>query len=71
VERGDVRVSKYRGKYKKCRTCENAIEPMMIMVVVKDSCPKKVKFSSGSYMVDKYTCEACEHFKPKSAGLEE
>jgi len=55
---------KYLGKYKKCRTCTHAIEPLMVMVLVKDSCLKKIMFSSG-YMVDKYTCEKCEHFKEK------
>ncbi|RNC62795.1 MAG: hypothetical protein AWM53_02014 [Candidatus Dichloromethanomonas elyunquensis] len=55
---------KYKGKYKKSRSCIHAEQPLMFMVIVKDTCPKKVKFSSA-YMVDKPTCEECECHEPK------
>jgi len=55
-------MAKYRGKYKKSRMCLHAIEVMMVMVFVKDSCPMKVQFSSGP-MVEKFTCEECTEFK--------
>ena len=55
---------KYKGKYKKCRTCVHAIEPLMVMVIVKESCPKAIKFSSGP-MVEKMTCENCEKWEDK------
>ena len=57
-------MAKYRGKYKKCRTCIHSIEPLMVMVLVRESCPNKHKFSGGD-MVDKYTCKKCEHFEEK------
>ncbi|KKS36315.1 MAG: hypothetical protein UV00_C0027G0001, partial [candidate division WWE3 bacterium GW2011_GWF1_42_14] len=34
-------MAKYRGKYKKCRTCIHSIEPLMVMVLVRESCPNK------------------------------
>jgi len=57
-------MAKYRGKYKKSRTCGHAENVHMVMVSVKDTCPKKSKFSSG-FMVDKYTCETCEYYQEK------
>lgn len=62
-------MAKYRGKYKKCRTCTHVIETLMIMVLVKDTCPNKHMFSGG-YMTDKYTCEKCEHFKERNESIE-
>jgi len=55
---------KYRGKYKKSRTCVHAIEVMMVMVQVKDSCPDKTNYSSGP-MSDKYHCEKCKHHEER------
>lgn len=55
-------MAKYRGKYKKSRTCIHAICVHMVLVEAKDTCPKAVKFSSG-LMTDKYICEQCEHYK--------
>ena len=57
-------MTKYRGKYKKCRTCTHAIEPLTVIVLVGEACPNKHMFSDG-YMTDKYTCEKCEHFEEK------
>ena len=54
----------YRGKYKKCRTCTHAFKPLVIMVLVKGSCPNKHTFHGG-YMTDKYTCEKCADFEEK------
>lgn len=55
-------MAKYRGKYKKCRSCIHALDVHMVMVEVKGTCLKGVKFSSG-LMVDKYTCERCEYYE--------
>ena len=57
-------MAKYLGKYKKCRICTHAIETLMVMVLVKETCPSKHAFHGGD-MVDKYTCEKCEHFEEK------
>lgn len=54
--------AKYRGKYKKCRTCKNAIEVMMVMVRVDENCPHGVQYTS-SVMTDKYTCDKCEDWR--------
>ena len=51
--------AKYRGKYKKCRTCKNVIEIWNVMVEVTEDCPRKLRFSSGN-MVTKEICEECE-----------
>jgi hypothetical protein len=58
--------SKYRGKYKKSRSCVNAVEPLMQMVIVADSCPYGTQYSSA-IMVDKRTCEVCDEYKVKGA----
>ena len=57
-------MSKYRGKYTKCRTCQHVEEVLMWMVKTKESCPKHIKFSS-MMAVDKPTCEKCEHHIPQ------
>lgn len=60
---------KYRGKYKKCRACKHAIEPMMALVETKRSCPRHIDFN-GFRAVEKQTCEECEHFEQRSEDVE-
>ena len=55
-------MDKYRGKYKKCRTCVHAVEPMMSLVVVKESCPNKWFSSIGTMFSDKHRCETCKDY---------
>ena len=57
-------MAKYRGKYDKCRTCQNAKEVMMFLVVVDNDCPNKREFSSGLF-VDKNVCQNCEDWSVK------
>lgn len=61
-------MSKYRGKYKRCRECKHSEEVMMWLVRTTENCPKHIKFSSMN-AVDKPTCEECEHFE-RSEGVE-
>ena len=64
-------MDKYRGKYKKCRTCVHAVEPMMELVIVKESCPEKWENkSTGTMFSDKHRCEACEHYEAMPWGCE-
>ena len=58
--------NKYRGKYKKCRTCKHVIDVHMVIVEVKPECPKHVVFSCGLF-VDKKRCETCEHWEAKTS----
>jgi len=59
-------MTKYRGKYKKCRNCVNAKTVMMCLVEVSEDCPNKRKFLSGTF-VDKEICENCKEFVAKEA----
>ena len=52
-------MAKYRGKYKKSRTCVHAEEVMMILVRVSADCPHGIVVSSGTLFSDKELCEAC------------
>ena len=55
-------MTKYRGKYKKCRECKHSEEVLMMLVEVKESCPNHIKFSS-MLAVDKQKCEGCTYFE--------
>ena len=57
-------MTKYRGKYKKCRECKHSEEVLMMLVETKESCPNHIKFSS-MLAVDKPTCEGCTYFESK------
>lgn len=59
---------KYRGKYKKCRSCVHAVEPLMELVIVLETCPKLFKSSNGTLFSDKHTCEECEFYREESDG---
>lgn len=60
-------MAKYRGKYKKCRSCVHAVEPLMELVIVLETCPKLFKSSSGTSFSDKHICEECEFYKEVAA----
>ena len=56
-------MKKYRGKYKKYRTCKHAdktgLMEYMILVPVLETCPKMKRLLSGNF-ADKVICENCE-----------
>lgn len=54
-------MGKYKGKYKKCRSCQHAKEVHMVLVEVKETCPNGRKRSSMT-CVDKRTCESCQYY---------
>lgn len=56
-------MNKYRGKYDKCRICKHVIEPMMIIVMVKDTCPYKWTLK-GEHYSDKHRCQNCDKYEP-------
>lgn len=53
----------YRGKYTNSRECKHVIDTMMVLVAVKESCPKKWRSSFGNLYSDKHKCQECEHFE--------
>ncbi len=54
----------YKGKYVKSRTCKHALEYMMSLVVVKDSCPQKHVFNAtNEFFTTKEICVDCEHYE--------
>lgn len=61
-------MTKYRGKYKKCRTCKHVEEIGMSVVFVYESCPNKITIPSGLrslYTSDKQRCEECKYWELK------
>lgn len=55
-------MTKYRGKYKKCRSCKHAVEVLGKAIMVKNTCPKGTKFAS-CFIVHRLTCEKCEQYE--------
>lgn len=63
-------MSKYRGKYQKCRTCEYSEEVMMFLVIVKNECPHGTNFNGDRKMSDKHKCEACNDYIARAGEAE-
>lgn len=53
---------KYKGKYKKCRSCIHVIEVRSVISEVKESCPHRVKYVY-MWIVTKKKCESCYYHK--------
>lgn len=64
-------MSKYRGKYKKCRQCKHVEEVANGGCWVTDNCPKGFKFSHGGNYIQKSACETCENFENKDGDSNE
>lgn len=62
-------MSKYRGKYNKCRTCKHAIEPMMVLVRVKESCPNKWT-QKGEHYSDIHRCQECDKYVEEKMSMD-
>ncbi len=60
------KLNKYRGKYKKCRKCTHVEYVGMMLVEVKNTCPKGLNLNGG-LIVAKDMCEECEYFEAKQS----
>lgn len=58
-------MAKYRGKYKKSRTCVNATEVMMELVRVNKNCPHGIFKMNGDSFSNKHKCEECGHWQER------
>lgn len=57
-------MNKYRGKYKKCRSCVYALDVHMVLVKTDDKCPKSFVLNDWNF-TDKMTCEMCDSWNKR------
>ena len=57
-------MSKYKGKYEKCRKCIHVSDVGMVLVFVKPECPNPNKRGNSDFKtVFKQDCEECKNYK--------